>query len=66
MEDTTISFHNNILSRLLSIHLMLAKTKIEKNQKILKKLRQGVNINLKWQVRPKIFNVDMFFLQEDT
>ena len=42
---------------------MLAKTK--KNQKILKKLRQGVNISLKRQVRPKILNVNMFFLQED-
>ena len=29
------------------------------------KLRQGVNISLKRQVRPKIFNVNMFFLQED-
>ena len=42
-----------------------AKTKIEKIQKILKKLRQGVNINLKRQIRPNIFNVNMFFLQED-
>ena len=40
---------------------MLAKTKIEKNQKILKKLRQGVNISLERQVRPNIFNVNMFF-----
>ena len=38
---------------------MLAKTNILKNQKLLKKLRQGVNISL------KIFNVNMFFLQED-
>jgi hypothetical protein len=45
---------------------MLAKIKIEKNPKILKKLQQGVNISLKRQVRPKMFNVDMFFLQEDT
>jgi len=44
---------------------MLAKTRIEKNQKILKKLRQGVNISLKRQVRPKILSVNMFFLQED-
>ena len=44
---------------------MLAKTKIEKNEKILKKLRQGVNISLNRQVPPKIFNVNMFFLQED-
>jgi hypothetical protein len=44
---------------------MLAKTKIEKNQKILKQLREGVNISLKRQVRPKIFNVNMLFLQED-
>ena len=36
---------------------MLAKTKIEKNKKILKKLRQGVNISLERQVRPNIFNV---------
>ena len=43
---------------------MLAKIKIEKNLKILKKLRQGVNISLKQQVCPKIFNVSMFFLQE--
>ena len=28
---------------------------------MLKKLRQDVNISLKRQVRPKIFNVDMFF-----
>jgi hypothetical protein len=41
------------------------KTKIEKNQKILKKLRQGVNISLKRQVRSTIFNVNMFFIQED-
>ena len=40
---------------------MLAKTKIEKNQKILKKLRQGVNISLERQVRLNIFNVNMFF-----
>jgi hypothetical protein len=32
---------------------------------MLKKLRQDVNISLKRQVRPKIFNVNMFFLQED-
>jgi hypothetical protein len=44
---------------------MLAKRKIEKNQKILKKLRQGVNISLKRQARPKIFIHDMFILQED-
>ena len=40
---------------------MLAKTNIEKNQKLLKKLRQGVNISLKRQVRATIFNVNMFF-----
>jgi hypothetical protein len=45
---------------------MRAKTKIEQNQKILKKLRQGVNNSFKRQIRPKIFNVNMFFLQEDT
>ena len=65
LKDNTISLHNNILSRLLSIHLMLAKTKNEENQKINKKLRQGVNIRLKRQVRPTIFNVNMFFLQEN-
>jgi hypothetical protein len=42
---------------------MLAKTKNEENQKIHKKLWQGVNI--KRQVRPTIFNVNMFFLQEN-
>jgi hypothetical protein len=36
---------------------MLAKTKIEKNQKTLKKLREGVNISLKRQVRPKKTNI---------
>jgi hypothetical protein len=41
---------------------MLTKTNIEQNQKILKKLRQGVNISLKRQVRPNIFNVNMFYL----
>ena len=44
---------------------MLAKTKIQKNQKIIKKLRQGVNIGLKRQVCPNIFNVNMICLQED-
>ena len=37
---------------------MLAKTKIEK---ILKKLRQSVNISPKRQVPPNIFNANMFF-----
>jgi hypothetical protein len=45
---------------------MLAKTKIEKNQKIPKKLRRGVNISLKRQVLPKLVKVNMFFPQEDT
>jgi uncharacterized protein YjhX (UPF0386 family) len=44
---------------------MLVKTNIKNNQKILKKLRQGVNISLKRQIRPTIINVNMFFLQED-
>ena len=44
---------------------MLVKTNIKNNQKILKKLRQGVNIGLKRQIRPTIINVNMFFLQED-
>ena len=43
---------------------MLANTKIQNNQKIIKKLRQGVNIGLKRQ-GPKIFNVNMICLQED-
>jgi hypothetical protein len=44
---------------------MLAKTTIEKNQQILKKLLQGVNVSLKRQVRPKISDVNMLYLQED-
>ena len=40
---------------------MLAKTNIETNKKILKKLPQGVQISLKRQVRPNIFNDYMFF-----
>jgi hypothetical protein len=44
---------------------MLAKTKIEKKSKKPQKLRQGVNISIKRQVRPNIFNVDMLFLQQD-
>jgi hypothetical protein len=43
---------------------MLAKTKIQKNQKIIKKLRQGVNIGLKRQVCPKIFNEALVILYE--
>ena len=44
---------------------MLAKTKIEKKSKNPQKAATGLNISLKRQVRPKIVNVNMFFLQED-